>query len=158
MTNDDSTVSFGHQSDRVYIFDTTLRDGEQSPGATMTLQEKVRLARHLELLGVDIIEAGFPAASPGDFEAVRAVSETVRTCQVAGLCRCVAAEISTGRGKLLQTPQTREFMCSLQPAPSHGAQAPQNPRTGSGDGDCRRPAHDLPDEECGVLRRGRGPQ
>lgn len=93
MTNDDSTVSFGHQSDRVYIFDTTLRDGEQSPGATMTLQEKVRLARQLELLGVDIIEAGFPAASPGDFEAVRAVSETVRTCQVAGLCRCVAADI-----------------------------------------------------------------
>ena len=71
MTNDDSTVSSGHQSDRVYIFDTTLRDGEQSPGATMTLQEKVRLARQLELLGVDIIEAGFPAASPGDFEAVR---------------------------------------------------------------------------------------
>lgn len=93
MTNDDSTVSFGHQSDRVYIFDTTLRDGEQSPGATMTLQEKMRLARQLELLGVDIIEAGFPAASPGDFEAVRAVSETVRTCQVAGLCRCVAADI-----------------------------------------------------------------
>ena len=93
MTNDDSTVSIGHQSDRVYIFDTTLRDGEQSPGATMTLQEKVRLARQLELLGVDIIEAGFPAASPGDFEAVRAVSQTVKNCQVAGLCRCVAADI-----------------------------------------------------------------
>ena len=93
MTNDDSTVSFGHQSDRVYIFDTTLRDGEQSPGATMTLQEKVRLARQLELLGVDIIEAGFPAASPGAFEAVRAVSATIRTCQVAGLCRCIAADI-----------------------------------------------------------------
>ena len=93
MTNDDSTVSSGHQSDRVYIFDTTLRDGEQSPGATMTLQEKVRLARQLELLGVDIIEAGFPAASPGDFEAVRAVSQTVKNCQVAGLCRCVTADI-----------------------------------------------------------------
>ncbi|MDV0441324.1 2-isopropylmalate synthase [Methanorbis furvi] len=93
MKNDDSTVSTGYQSDRVYIFDTTLRDGEQSPGATMTLQEKVRLARQLELLGVDIIEAGFPAASPGDFEAVRAVSETVTNCQVAGLCRAVAADI-----------------------------------------------------------------
>lgn len=93
MTNDDSTVSTRHQSDRVYIFDTTLRDGEQSPGATMTLQEKVRLSRQLELLGVDIIEAGFPAASPGDFEAVRAVAETVTRCQVAGLCRSVIADI-----------------------------------------------------------------
>ncbi len=93
MTNDESTVSNSNTTDRVWIFDTTLRDGEQSPGATMNLQEKVRLARQLELLGVDIIEAGFPAASPGDFEAVRAVSETVTNCQVAGLCRCVTADI-----------------------------------------------------------------
>ena len=85
MTNDDSTVPFRHQSDRVYIFDTTLRDGEQSPGATMTLQEKVCLACQLELLGVDIIEAGFPAASPGDFEAIRAVSRTVCNCQTVRL-------------------------------------------------------------------------
>jgi 2-isopropylmalate synthase len=78
---------------RVYIFDTTLRDGEQSPGATMNLQEKVRLARQLELLGADIIEAGFPAASQGDFEAVSAVSQAVTNCQVAGLCRAVTADI-----------------------------------------------------------------
>ncbi|HCU70082.1 MAG TPA: 2-isopropylmalate synthase, partial [Desulfomicrobium sp.] len=58
-------------SDRIFIFDTTLRDGEQSPGATMNASEKVRLARQLENLGVDIIEAGFPAASQGDFEAVQ---------------------------------------------------------------------------------------
>ena len=57
-------------NNRVYFFDTTLRDGEQSPGATMNLQEKLRLAHQLEVLGVDIMEAGFPASSPGDFESV----------------------------------------------------------------------------------------
>ena len=63
---------------RVTIFDTTLRDGEQSPGCSMHTGEKVRMALQLERLGVDIIEAGFPIASPGDFEAVRAISEAVR--------------------------------------------------------------------------------
>ncbi|MFO7190557.1 MAG: 2-isopropylmalate synthase, partial [Pseudomonadota bacterium] len=60
-------------ADRLIIFDTTLRDGEQSPGASMTREEKVRIAKQLERLRVDVIEAGFPAASNGDFEAVRAV-------------------------------------------------------------------------------------
>ena len=60
---------------RIKIFDTTLRDGEQSPGCSMTLDEKVRLARQLETLGVDVIEAGFPMASDGDFNAVRAVTD-----------------------------------------------------------------------------------
>ena len=59
-------------AERIYVFDTTLRDGEQSPGATMNTQEKVSMARQLETLGVDIIEAGFPAASQGDFEIGRA--------------------------------------------------------------------------------------
>ncbi|WP_461210144.1 2-isopropylmalate synthase [Desulfocurvus sp. DL9XJH121] len=79
--------------DRVYIFDTTLRDGEQSPGCTMNLREKVRLARQLDTLGVDIIEAGFPAASEGDFQAVRAIAEAVENAQVAGLCRAMPADI-----------------------------------------------------------------
>ena len=61
-------------SDRVRIFDTTLRDGEQSPGATMNLQEKLRLAHQLEVLGVDCLEAGFPASSQGDFESVQAIA------------------------------------------------------------------------------------
>jgi 2-isopropylmalate synthase len=80
-------------SERVFFFDTTLRDGEQSPGATMNMQEKVRLARQLESLGVDVIEAGFPAASQGDFESVRAISKTLQNCQVAGLCRATPADI-----------------------------------------------------------------
>ncbi|MGE4298970.1 MAG: 2-isopropylmalate synthase [Desulfovibrionaceae bacterium] len=80
-------------SNRVIIFDTTLRDGEQSPGATMNLNEKIRMAHQLETLGVDVIEAGFPAASKGDFEAVQAIAGAVRNCQVAGLCRAMPRDI-----------------------------------------------------------------
>ncbi|HKT69152.1 MAG TPA: hypothetical protein VJP83_06935, partial [Terriglobales bacterium] len=65
-------------SSRVTVFDTTLRDGEQAPGCSMTVPEKLRLARQLDKLGVDVIEAGFPIASQGDFEAVRAVAQEVR--------------------------------------------------------------------------------
>src|ERR1041385_1977190 len=74
-------------SDRLKIFDTTLRDGEQSPGCSMNLAEKVRLARKLESLGVDIIEAGFPIASDGDFAAVEAVARECCDVTVAALCR-----------------------------------------------------------------------
>lgn len=74
--------------DRIIIFDTTLRDGEQSPGASMNIVEKLEIARALVELGVDVIEAGFPIASPGDFEAVRAVSEECRGAIVCGLARC----------------------------------------------------------------------
>ena len=80
-------------SDRVIIFDTTLRDGEQSPGATMDLNDKLRVARQLEALGVDVIEAGFPAASDGDFEAVRAIAQVVENAQVAGLARANVKDI-----------------------------------------------------------------
>ena len=82
-------------SDRVIIFDTTLRDGEQSPGSTMNLEEKIRLARSLEQLGVDVIEAGFPASSPGDFKAVESVAEICGHAQVAGLARASVADIDT---------------------------------------------------------------
>jgi len=74
-------------SERIRIFDTTLRDGEQSPGCSMNLQEKLALARQLERLGVDVIEAGFPIASEGDFEAVRRVAEEVRGPSICGLSR-----------------------------------------------------------------------
>jgi len=77
----------------VRIFDTTLRDGEQSPGASMNAQEKVEIARQLERLGVDAIEAGFPVSSQGDFEAVRLVAETVRDCQVVALARTHPGDI-----------------------------------------------------------------
>ncbi len=80
-------------ADKLYIFDTTLRDGEQSPGATMNIHEKVQLARQLEAVGVDIMEAGFPTASQGDFEAVQRIAATIKNAQVAGLCRAVRTDI-----------------------------------------------------------------
>lgn len=79
--------------DRLVIFDTTLRDGEQSPGASMTRDEKVRIARMLEKLKVDVIEAGFAIASPGDFESVRAVAEAVKDSTVCSLARAVKGDI-----------------------------------------------------------------
>jgi 2-isopropylmalate synthase len=78
---------------RIYIFDTTLRDGEQSPGCSMNLEEKMRMARQLEHLRVDVIEAGFPVASVGDFEAVQVIAKTVEHCSVAALCRTVKTDI-----------------------------------------------------------------
>ena len=79
---------------RLNIFDTTLRDGEQSPGCSMHLSEKIRMARQLELLGVDVIEAGFPIASEGDFEAVRAVSEECTRATIAALCRTTDEDVA----------------------------------------------------------------
>ncbi|MCP5245341.1 MAG: 2-isopropylmalate synthase [Burkholderiales bacterium] len=79
--------------EHLIIFDTTLRDGEQSPGASMTKEEKVRIAWQLERMGVDVIEAGFPAASNGDFEAVRAVAESVKESIVCGLARAIESDI-----------------------------------------------------------------
>jgi 2-isopropylmalate synthase len=71
----------------IKIFDTTLRDGEQSPGASMNMEEKLRIAHQLEKLNVDVIEAGFPIASDGDFEAVRKIAQVIKGPQIAGLSR-----------------------------------------------------------------------
>ncbi len=79
--------------DRVLIFDTTLRDGEQCPGATMTFEEKLEVADFLDAMGVDIIEAGFPIASDGDFEAVSAIAKRVKRATVAGLARAGQKDI-----------------------------------------------------------------
>src|SRR5688572_31528564 len=78
---------------RVLIFDTTLRDGEQSPGCSMTLPEKLRIARALADLGVDVIEAGFPAASRGEFDSVQAIARQVEGPIVAALARCMRGDI-----------------------------------------------------------------
>ncbi|WP_044894601.1 2-isopropylmalate synthase [Bacillus alveayuensis] len=78
---------------KINIFDTTLRDGEQSAGVNLNLAEKLEIARQLERLGVDIIEAGFPAASKGDFQAVKQIAETIRNCSVTGLSRSVQSDI-----------------------------------------------------------------
>ena len=79
-------------SDQLIIFDTTLRDGEQSPGASMTQDEKVRIARALEKLQVDVIEAGFAVASPGDFAAVQAVAREIKNSTVCSLARATETD------------------------------------------------------------------
>src|SRR3990172_8636075 len=79
--------------EKVLIFDTTLRDGEQSPGVALNVEEKLEIARALERLRVDFIEAGFPASSPGDLESVTAIAKEVRGSAIAGLARAVAADV-----------------------------------------------------------------
>ena len=79
--------------EKLIVFDTTLRDGEQSPGASMTCDEKVRIAKALEKLQVDVIEAGFPVASQGDFDAVTSVAKTVKDSVVCGLARALDKDI-----------------------------------------------------------------
>ena len=99
---------------RIRIFDTTLRDGEQSPGASMNLAEKVEVARALAGLGVDVIEAGFPIASPGDFEAVRAIAAEVAGATVCGLARCNDRDIDRAWEALqfAQSPRIHVFLAT----------------------------------------------
>ena len=93
--------------DRVMIFDTTLRDGEQSPGAALNIQEKLKIARMLERLGVDIIEAGFPISSPGDFKAVQLISRQIKSCVICGLTRAVKEDIDSAAAALKDAVRPR---------------------------------------------------
>src|SRR5438552_2186793 len=93
--------------ERIAVFDTTLRDGEQSPGCSMNLGEKVRMARQLETLGVDIIEAGFPIASEGDFAAVKAVASECRQVTVAALCRTSEPDVLRAAAALAHAARPR---------------------------------------------------
>jgi 2-isopropylmalate synthase len=92
---------------RVYIFDTTLRDGEQSPGCSMTKPEKLTMAAQLVDLGVDILEAGFPIASDGDFEAVDAISRQFPWVQVAALARCCTLDVERAAKALQHAKRPR---------------------------------------------------
>jgi 2-isopropylmalate synthase len=94
-------------SDRVFIFDTTLRDGEQSCGCSMTVAEKLRMARQLQELGVDIMEAGFPAASEGDLEAVGRIARELSTVRVAALARCHTGDIEAAARALDKAKHAR---------------------------------------------------
>ena len=100
-------------SDRVLIFDTTLRDGEQSPGASMNQEEKLSIARLLQELKVDIIEAGFPIASKGDFNSVQAIAREIKDCQVAGLARAKHEDIETA-WNAVKDGKTLEYIPLLQ--------------------------------------------
>ena len=93
--------------ERIAVFDTTLRDGEQSPGCSMDLPEKVRMARQLEALGVDVVEAGFPIASDGDFAAVKAVAAECRNVTVAALCRTSEQDVLRAAAALERSAHPR---------------------------------------------------
>jgi 2-isopropylmalate synthase len=105
-------------TDKLIIFDTTLRDGEQSPGASMTRDEKIRIARQLEKLRVDVIEAGFPAASNGDFDAVRAVAGTIRDSIVCGLARANDNDIRRA-GEALKDANAGRIHTFIATSPIH---------------------------------------
>ncbi|GBD11614.1 2-isopropylmalate synthase [bacterium HR23] len=101
-------------ADRVVIFDTTLRDGEQAAGAGMTVEEKVEIAKQLERLGVDVIEAGFAASSPGDFKAVQTIAQQVRTPIIASLARAIPT-MWIKRGRRSRVPPAPASTCSCPP-------------------------------------------
>ncbi|MDO4248287.1 MAG: 2-isopropylmalate synthase [Neisseria sp.] len=105
-------------NNRITIFDTTLRDGEQSPGAAMTKEEKLRIARQLEKLGVDVIEAGFAAASPGDFEAVNEIAKTLTRATVCTLARAVENDIRKA-GEALAPAAKRRIHTFIATSPIH---------------------------------------
>lgn len=104
--------------DHLIIFDTTLRDGEQSPGASMTQEEKVRIARQLERMRVDIIEAGFPAASNGDFKAVKAIADTIKDSTVCGLARAIKGDIDRA-GEALKNANSARIHTFIATSPVH---------------------------------------
>lgn len=99
---------------KIKVFDTTLRDGEQSPGCSMNLSEKLQMARQLDVLGVDIIEAGFAIASPEDFKSVEAISQTVQNCKVASLARCTQGDIDAAWNavKCAKYPRIHVFLAT----------------------------------------------
>ncbi len=104
--------------DKLFIFDTTLRDGEQSPGASMTAEEKVRIAKALERMRVDVIEAGFPIASPGDFAAVAAIAEQVRESRVCGLARALDKDIECA-SRALERAEASRIHVFIATSPVH---------------------------------------
>ncbi|MDE1987359.1 MAG: 2-isopropylmalate synthase [Alphaproteobacteria bacterium] len=104
--------------ERVRIFDTTLRDGEQSPGAAMTLEEKIEVAEFLDVMGVDIIEAGFPISSPGDFEAVSEISKRVRNATVCGLARAGFKDVDRA-GEAVKAAKKPRIHTFISTSPVH---------------------------------------
>ena len=92
---------------KIHVFDTTLRDGEQVPGCQLNTKEKVEIAKDLESLGVDVIEAGFPVSSPGDFNSVSEISKNVKESIICGLSRAIVMDIDTATMALKEAKQKR---------------------------------------------------
>src|SRR5580698_7014984 len=151
--------------DRVVVFDTTMRDGEQSPGASMSNDEKIELAKILEDMRVDVIEAGFPIASNGDFEAVRKISQIVTESTVCGLARAGVADIErcaeaikpARRGRIhtfiSTSPQHRDYILRMSPEDVVDAVHGSVTRARNLCGDVEWSAQDATRTERDVLRR-----
>ncbi|MGI8596684.1 MAG: 2-isopropylmalate synthase, partial [Thermoleophilaceae bacterium] len=107
MTDHTNTPEGPDPADRVRIFDTTLRDGEQSPGISLSTPEKVEIATQLARLGVDVIEAGFPITSPGDFESVQAIARQVEGPVICGLARTSAQDIDAAWNAIRESERPR---------------------------------------------------
>ena len=118
MPSDSTPAPSGSDSNRVLIFDTTLRDGEQSPGATMTFEEKLQVADVLDEMGVDIIEAGFPIASEGDFEAVAEIARRAKRAVVAGLARAGQKDVDRA-GEAVRHARRPRIHTFISTAPVH---------------------------------------
>ena len=143
---------------RVRIFDTTLRDGEQAPGAGLTAEEKLEVARQLVRLNVDVIEAGFPAASPGDWEAVHRIAKETKGVAVAALARCRDGDPQRAVEaiRVAERPHLHVFIATVRHPPQ--AQAARHPRGGAGGGrgvGPLRPQGARPGRRDRVQRRGR---
>ena len=113
-----SVKSSSAQPERVKIFDTTLRDGEQAPGFSMSVAQKLEMAHRLDRLGVDVIEAGFAAASPGDFEAIRMVAEEMQNASVCSLARATPKDIEAA-ARALDKAKTSRCHILLATSPIH---------------------------------------
>jgi len=143
-------------SEHILIFDTTLRDGEQCPGASMNIREKLEVARQLARLRVDIIEAGFPIASDGDFEAVKAIAAEVQGPRIAGLARCVDKDIDRAAEAVKPAGDRARIHVFLATSAIHREHklkmgAERNPQTQRG----RREARAQLLQGRGVFTRGR---
>lgn len=114
-------------TDKLIIFDTTLRDGEQSPGASMTRDEKLRIARQLERLKVDVIEAGFAASSNGDFECVKAIAEIIKDSTICSLARANDRDISRAAEALKPANSGRLHLFLAIQCPAHGKKLRMTP-------------------------------
>ncbi len=132
-------------SSKLIIFDTTLRDGEQSPGASMTREEKIRIARQLERLRVDVIEAGFAAASPGDFESIKAIAGIIKDSTVCSLSRANDRDIARAAEALAPAAQQAHPYLHRHFAAAHGKEAAHDAGAGAGAGQAggtlRPPVH-----------------
>ncbi len=114
MVYEDGFRENGNEKRRIKIFDTTLRDGEQSPGASMTIEQKIKVAKQLEKMGVDVIEAGFAASSDKDFESIKKIAEEIKNCEVCSLARCTKSDIDSAWGAIkdAKNPRIHVFLAT----------------------------------------------